>query len=357
MKLKIRTATLNDMLSKASAGASRNKLIPITQLLGIRLEGGELTLTTTDGTNILRVIEKGIEGQDGFVTIEIDLIYRLIGKLTTEFTEIELTDNNLTIKSNGIYNIDIPLDEEGEIIEFPSYDLDYEKAQEFTLKSEDIRNIIDINKPALATTMENPVLVDYYIGDKVFSTDTFKVCANDLNLLPEDMLLSSDLMDLLGLINDKEFTMYSADGINRFKSSTVVIDSPELDNIEEYPIDAIQGLLDTEFEHSCKISRKDLLGILDRLQIFVSPYDRNTIKMIFEKDKLICQSKQNNGREELAYKSVDNFISYECDIDIELLKSQVEAQTSDEIELFYGHDVAIKMKNEKVTQIVALLQE
>ena len=64
MKTKVKTTILQEMVSKAVKGASCNRMIPITGLIEIKVEGGVLSLTTTDATNTLILSKKDIPGDD-----------------------------------------------------------------------------------------------------------------------------------------------------------------------------------------------------------------------------------------------------------------------------------------------------
>jgi DNA polymerase III sliding clamp (beta) subunit (PCNA family) len=47
-QMKIATEKFQDMVARASKGASENKLLPITRLMAFELKDNVLTLTTTD---------------------------------------------------------------------------------------------------------------------------------------------------------------------------------------------------------------------------------------------------------------------------------------------------------------------
>ena len=55
--MKLPTIKLQEMLAKSIKGASFNKLMPMTSMIAIKVKNKELTLTTTDGTNYLYMIE------------------------------------------------------------------------------------------------------------------------------------------------------------------------------------------------------------------------------------------------------------------------------------------------------------
>jgi hypothetical protein len=123
------------------------------------------------------------------------------------------------------------------------------------------------------------------------------------------------------------------------------------------PIDAIESLLKQDFESTCKLSKDALMSVLDRLALFVSPYDKNGIYLTFSKDGLSIASKKSNGSELVEFESTENFKDYTCCIDIEMLRSQVSTISTNSIELHFGADVAIKFVDGNVTKIVALMED
>jgi hypothetical protein len=99
------------------------------------------------------------------------------------------------------------------------------------------------------------------------------------------------------------------------------------------------------------------MQLLDRLSIFVSAYDKNGIFLTFTQEGLQIDSKQSNSSELVNYIESSNFKPFTCCIDIEMLSSQVKANTSDSIEIYYGKDSAIKLQEGNTTQIIALLDD
>jgi hypothetical protein len=112
-----------------------------------------------------------------------------------------------------------------------------------------------------------------------------------------------------------------------------------------------------EFSSMCKFPKSTLLNLLDRLALFVDTYDKNGIYLTFTNDGIRVSSKKSSGVEVIPYSDSKNFTPFTCCIDIEMLRSQIKAQTTDMIELWYGTDNAIKMVDGNVTQIVALLED
>lgn len=356
MQLKLQTTKLQEMLSKSIKGASNNKMIPITGLMAIHLKDEVLTLITTDASNTLKVVEKGIKGDDFYVAIQVDLFSKLVAKTTAENIVLTLQEGSLEVKGNGSYSIELPLDEDGKLIKFPEPKFDYD-APKSSLKFSDAKNVLIANKAALAVTMENPCLTGYYFADKVITTDTFKVCINATKLFDEKALLPAELVELLLLCDEETIQVQRSKGKILFTTKTISILGHELPDIKNYPVAAIESYLDTEFQSYCVISKAEITSVLDRLALFVSPYDNNGIYLTFSEDSLIVSSKKSNSTEAIKYSRKENFQPFTVCVDIELLVSQIATQPEDAIKLWYGNPTIIKMTSEKLTQIVALLED
>lgn len=358
MKMTINTSTLQGMVAKAMKGASCNKMIPLTGLMAIELKANRLTLTTTDATNYLYVREDKVEGEDFYVVVQAEMFAKLISKLTCEKVSLELKDNTLMVKGNGKYSIELPLDEEGELIKYP-HPLGGKTfvGDTATVNLSTIKLILNTAKAALADTLEVPCYTGYYVGSKVVATDTYKICGIDIQLWDEPALISPEMMNLLDIFTEEKIAVYRDDNIIVFNTTNCTVYGTLMDSIDDYQFDAIDGLLEQGFDSSCKITKSALLQLLDRLALFVSPYDKNGVYLTFTRDGLQIESKQANSVETISYVESDNFHDFTCCVDIEMLHSQVKANTGDGITIHYGEDNAIKIADGNVVQVIALLED
>lgn len=357
MKLKLKTLKMQEMVSKAVKGASNNKMIPITSLMAIELKDNVLTLTTTDASNYVKIIEKQVEGENFYIVVQTDTFSKLVAKTSVEFITLTLKENQLEVKGNGTYSIELPLDEEGKLIKFPEYKFN-DKADKSVVNLTTIKSILGANKAALAETMEVPCYTGYYFGeDAVVTTDTFKICHNEIKVFDHTMLLPCELISLLAIMTDEKITVQQADGKILFSTENCVIYGTELDGIDDFAIEAITGFVNSEFESMCKLPKAALLAVLDRLLLFVTNYDKNGVYITFTKDGVLISSKKSTGSELIKYQDSENFQPYTCCADIQLLKTQISAQDGELVELYYGHEKAIKMVSGKITQITALLED
>lgn len=358
MKMTINTSTLQSMVAKAMKGASCNKMIPLTGLMAIELVENTLTLITTDATNYLYVREFKVEGNDFYVVIQADMFSKLISKLTCEKVSLELKNNVLIVSGNGKYSIELPLDEEGELIKYPNplKNCGY-LGEPVSVNLSTIKLILNTAKAALADTLEVPCYTGYYVGNKVVATDTYKICGINIKLWDEPALISPEMMNLLDIFTEEKFAVSRKDGVMLFESPNCTVYGTLMDSIDDYQIDAIEGLLEQGFDSSCKVTKSALLQLLDRLALFVSPYDKNGIYLTFTRDGLQIESKQANSVEVIPYAESKDFRDFTCCVDIEMLHSQVKANTGDGITIHYGEDNAIKITDGNVSQVVALLED
>lgn len=357
MKLKIGTVKLQELVSRSIRGAGNNKLIPLTSLMNIALEKGKLTLTTTDATNYLYVSEKDIKGDDFSITVPVDMFSKLVSRMTCENIDLELKENCLHVHGNGNYSIELPLDENGEPIKYPNPVADIKLTKTAEINYSTVASVLNSVKPSLAVTLEEPCYTGYYVGDKVVATDTYKVASMSEKLLKKPKLISTDMMNLLAVMTAEKINVCIKDSIIVFYTDNCIVYGNEMEGIEDYSIDAISQLVDTEFKSNCKIAKAEFLQLLDRLSLFVGTYDKNAVVLTFTKDGLQVSSKASNGVEVLKYVESNNFKDFICSVDIEMLASQIKGQTGDVIDLYYGLDNAIKMVDGNITQIVALMED
>lgn len=354
-KLSLKTVVLQDMVGKAVKGASQNKLIPLTSLMAIQLTDGKLTLITTDQTNTLYITHDKIEGDDFYCVVQVEQFSKLISRITSENTVLELDGSMLTVKANGNYKIELPFDEDGELIQYPDplseIELDDEPQ---TVNLSTIKTILNTNKAALPVKIEDPVYAGYYVSDKVITTDSFKICGFYANMLNEPTLISAEFMNLLDVITDDKISVWKIDDVLVFSTSNCVVYGYVMPGIEDYEIETMESLLDEEFESSCKVNKDDFLALLDRISLFVGEYDEHKVTLTFTDKGIDVSSKQSSGVETIEYYSHTNKSNYTCQINILELIQQIKANSADLIEIQFGNESSIKLVDGSIVQIISL---
>lgn len=355
MKLTINTERFKEMLSKATQGASENKLLPITCMIGIDVSNQKLRLTTTDSTNYLYILGDVPDAEDFSVTVYADIFAKLISRMACEMVTLTVTDKYLEVNGNGTYKIDLPFDENGEVIKFPNpVEKIEEQSSTTSVELTTIQTVLSAVKPAISVTYEAPQYTNYWIGDSVVATDSYKVASYSVPVFEIPRLVSSAMMNLLSVMTDKEIEVIELDDTLVFKSSNCIVYGKTPSGMNEFSIDAIKGLVNSDFTSTCEISRNIMLQLLDRLSLFIKPFDDDSIKLTFSKDGLIVTSLTESGSELIPYLTNEEIEDFSCSVNINLLQTQIKSNISDSVKLSFGREECIKITDGMITKIVAL---
>lgn len=360
MKIKLNTVKFNEMLSRALKCASYEKSIPLTTMIGIKLSNNKLCLHTTDMSNHLLITLDDVEGDDFDITVRLEVLSKLIPKITSEFIILDITDDSLLkITGNGEYVIELEIDEEeGELLHFPNYVFEDNNNRQYEIYSSDISTILATNKSALYNDSKE-VFSNYYVGKRVISTDRITLCSYERNLFKdENVLLSPKLVDLLNaLIEDTIYVTINDDNQIMFSTDTTTVYGLLEDGVEDYPIDVLDSLLDIDVESSCKVPKQAIINSLDRISLFINEFDNKAIKLVFSDRQLHISSMQLNGIESVTYLECDNVVDYECITYIDSLLQQVKSVSGDKVTIKFGNDTCIKIDDGDVTKIISLIED
>lgn len=360
--MKIKTENFNKLIAAAYRAAGNNKLIPITQMIGIKLENNQLTLSATDSFNTLYIDSKvEAENESINICVNADLISKLVSKFTCEFTEVALKENYLLVIGNGEYKLDLLLDDEGKAFRFPLKEISPE-AELQEIETSKILDMKNYGEKSLAQTADEPDLVAYFVNNEyAISTDRniMTVINNQYTNMP--LTLRSKFVELLTTMKEKiklsiwknkttgEVNLYATDDEIKLFSKVNGL-------VEDYPYEAVKNLVDTsEFKINAKINVKNLLAILDRISLFVTPYDSNEISIHLANSKLYISSVKATGVEVIKLLNIDDNATWKGKIDIEMLASQLNTFTKDEIDIYFGE--CIKLTENNVIKLICLVEE
>lgn len=360
--MKIKTEILQSIVAKAIQGTSNNKMIPLTSLIGIEIKQDTLTLTTTDGNNQFKVSAKieydPMYGPQEFYTIvNADTFAKLVGKTTKEYITLENKENYLEVVGNGTYKLEIAINEEGQIVRFPVI---FEQLPTVTakIKLSTLQEAIKVSKASIAKTMELPCITGYYISDNIITTNREMICILQDKLIDFPILLSSEMAELILLLEGETVELVEDNNYLILFTSNYVITGKELEGKSEYPAKEILSLLSTQYNNEVRVNKDELLSVLDRMNLFVSDYDKNGIYLDFTEAGLIIRSQKSNAEEVIEINSpLDADGRFNCLIDIEMLKAQVETISTDVVEIAYGQDKSIKIVDGNVIHIISLAEK
>jgi hypothetical protein len=354
--MKLKTTELQDAVTRVYKGVGNNKLIPLTSLINIIGSEGTLLLTSTDSVNFFTTKIDNVDCNDFEISVNADVFTKLVQKMTSETISLEVLDSYLMVVGNGKYKIDLFIDETGEPVKFPNKDSG-DIVREGVIKTSTIRSIIANSKASLAVSNEVPCLMNYYCGENVVTTDRYKICSIEMQLFESPKLLSPAVMELLSFFSADEIKYYEGADSFSFDSEHEFLYAPFVPGVEKMPIQAINGLIEIGIDSMCRLPKAPLLSVLDRLSLFVHPYDKNGIYLTFSNNGLAITSKHSNGSEVIEFVTSYNLTDFTCCIDIEMLRSQVNTINSDNVDLYFGSDIAIKFVDEGITKIVALMED
>ena len=374
MKFTITTAVLQDMMSKATKGASCDGQRPLTGLIAIELKENVLTLITSSATNYLYVSRPNITGDDFYIVVPVEIFAKLVSKLTAENTTLELKDDNLIVKSGGTYTIAASINEEGELTKYPnplnSDEFNTPKnSKNYDIKKTTFNLMLAVNSASVAegevakTVPE--IYTGYYLSKSIVTTNSINMCGVDIPVSDDVLLLRPETVKLtevftaenLGIgVNDdgrggKNVLIMAKDEID------CMIVSKLMENAEDYQIDAINELLSSEYESKCSISKQNMLQALDRLMLFIDKLDDFVLYMTFTNDGLKLSNKKSSSEEVLNYEASDNFKPFTCRINVKMLFDQIKAVPGDLVNMLYGLKQCIKFEDGNITQLIALITD
>lgn len=360
--MKVNTEVLKGMVSKATSGVGNNKLIPITQLMGIELKDGELSIITTDATNYLYITNQIDTDEDFSVTVYAEQFSKLVSKITSEYITLEVKNGSLEVKGNGTYTVELPLDESGNLIQYPSPidDVDYTSIHITKVSLSLVKTILESLKGSLAITMEMPVITQYYTGDTILATNRYTVAEINNRFCDTNMLVSSECMELLDNMTDEIIDATIGNDFVIFKGTGCIVYSKNSNDVNDYPVDTLTQLLVSDIPYMCKINKNELVNLLDRMTLFANDVTRQLapVKLSFGSGALTVYNKSGKSCEDIWYtEDTGKSEDFECWINIALLTAQLKSYSGDIVEIHYGNDKLIKFVDGSITQVIALFVE
>lgn len=365
---KIKTEILRDMLNKAFkiCDLSAARTLPIAGLMEIEFTKEGISVKTTDNITTLIISEK-VEGLiPARVTVDANIITSLVNKITTEEIELTINENSLMIVGNGVYNLEIRVDESGEVIKLPTIEQELINSAN---KEFDFKGIIDrlnICSSAIAQGLDSLEMGNYYLKDIIATTDQQKMCAvtNSECMKEEELFLRAKFgFNLMQLgFTKANFTRNNEKliivGENFVISTFMYLD--ELDmfkNKENAALLGIRYLIGQEFDNKVKIKKADIIGLLDRLSLFIGQYDSNNITLTFLENEVKVTNRNGTCDEVLQYQEdkVIKVPEYTVVLNIENLKQLLAVLPNEVIEIQFQIDSpGVKIIDGDIIQIISI---
>ena len=355
MELKLKTETLKTLTSKVIKGMGNNKMLPITEMIGINVTDNQLSLLSTDGNNDVEV--KATIENPSQVNIKLavngDSFSKLIQKTTTEFVTLIIEENKLTVKGNGSYTFALTIDEDNQPVAFESLTL--ESDQSIEVNTSALKESYQLNKESVAITMEYPAYTGFYYDETgSVATNSLKISYVNNPIFKTPVLLSNSFAQLFALLDEEKAVVTENNSQIFISTSTTSIKGNKMMELTDFPITDIKPFLNVAMDHRVRVNKQALLNVLERILIFVTPYDKNGIRVDFTKDGLRVWTMKGDSNELLPYSGSTNLVDTTIKIDITNFKALVSANPEEEVTIHFGNPNAIKMTFGKVIQIAAL---
>ena len=354
MELKIKNAVLQDMVNKAIKGAGNDKVMPITELMGVEVVGQNLYLTTTNGDNFLTVYDK-VETVDGdfAACIRADVFAKLIAKTTAEFVHLKFENNVLTVKGNGTHNIPAATDEDGELVQLEQAGIPAgATVAEYATKAKDLKDAFAIGKAALATNNSTECFTGFYFYENgTVTSDGGKATFTKKQIFKSPVLLRNSFMNLVPLFGGEDVKIAETENNVLLHASGVKAVGNKMAQVAEFPIESIVQFTEVEFPHTVKLNKTALLNVLDRVALFIGQYDRNGVRFNFGPNGVLITNLKASSSELL--KAEGDLKEFSFVLDVNSFKDMLSVNTDDAIKLSYGNEQAVKIEFGDTVQVLA----
>ncbi len=341
---KLETKHLQDMVGKLSK-CGGNKLLEITKYINLHIDENGLVLTATDGSNFIKVIDNTVKGEATDIIVKADQFTKLVQRTSIAQMTFTLKENYLEVIGNGKYKVEIV---EGE--DYPSYEFD-DTVEGTVVKTTDLKYVAGANKYSVSTTIADGVLTGYLFKDgKCITADGIKVCITPIVLSQGDIILSQETMTLIGALTDNETTVKVDGDKVLFETSNTTIFSTQLEGIEEYP--DIEPISEIEFPSFGKLSRLAILNILDRLTLFIDPFEKNELTLDFLSNGVRI-STSSGSCEIIGYEQIENFQEFSCKVNGLFFKELITAVNTETFFINFGEEALIRIDTDNLIQLLA----
>lgn len=353
MSITFKTQTLMEVVSQLNR-LTPSKLLEITRYWHIEGYDGFITFTGYDGSNWLRY---SIEAKGEIdVMVKAEQFGKLIEKTTVENITLTPKEEYLEVKANGTYKVDIVTGDES----YPSFDeklpadLDDENATR--LKTSLFYEVFNINDSAVSKSSADGVYTGYLLdNDQAITSDIIRICLNPIDSIGTRLLIPAPLMKLLASLGDEELYLWTFDDDYIFVStSTVEIYGRLMEGIEDYQDMSIMD--DQEFTGKVKLTTAAIQSILERLTLFMTPFDKGSIHLDFGPKQLAILT-TSGSKELVKYSEVTDAPDFSGILNSILLRDILSTVSDEYFTLEFGNELSIRITANEVTYYLATQEE
>lgn len=349
------TFKTKDMLNVVASlnNLTPSKLLEITRYWYIQGYDGIITFTAYDGSNWVRYTLEADGEID--VIVKAEQFGKLVEKSTVENLTLTPKGEYLEVKGNGTYKVDMVAGDE----DYPLFDdqlpEDLDDLEPTEVKSSLFYEIVNINDSAISRSNADGIYTGYLLDyDKAITTDVIRVCINPIEDIGTKMLISQPTMKLLASLTDEEAYVWVLGDYIYVTTSTVEIYGKLLEGVEDYQDMSVMD--EQEFSAQVKLPTVEIQSILERLTLFMSPFDKAAARLVFGKNGLTIKT-QSGSKEDVGYTEAKKVVEQECIINTLLLKEILSTVSEDYFSVDFGNELCLRIKSNGIVYYLATQEE
>ena len=288
MNFKIKKEYLLKHLNYVIKGISNKNLRPILNCIKFDLLEDGLYLSSTDNDIAIRTFIDKKYIEEGYTCGKFVVfgkyIYEIIRKLPNEIINIEeVMDSKLFISTtNSSFSLNC-----NNVNEFPNLDLE-ESRNPIILSNKVLKNIFSQTSFAVSTQESRPAItgINFKISGNILectATDSYRLAKKTILLehsVTEDINIiipTKNLIELTKMFSEEEEKVEIHIFNNKiiFKFNTIIMLSRLINGT--YP--DVSKLIPTDFLLKLTVSMSDFYSLLDRVSLFSTEEEKNTIKL------------------------------------------------------------------------------
>jgi hypothetical protein len=299
---------------------------------------------------------------DFFTCVNGDVFAKLISKLTSLKIILELSEDNkqlFVLSGNSKYPFPVYSDMDSSrpiAIKYPDFHL---CDHGVTVSGSQLKTITTYNKNCISpNNVLNPLYGNYYVDkDGVITFDEVQACVNNnVHITDNTFMLRKETVNLLDVFGTDDVDVQIDNKLIRFSNGYIDIIGTLLNDAEKFPAQPLKELAQTNSKDFLKVNKKELIGCLDRLLLFVDERDMFSAKVVFNKDNIIFNGYTNAELVETVACTessiTESNIQY---INVKSLRTQIAVCVDDVIKLCFGSDIGLTIESDGIIQFVPYL--
>ena len=372
----VETKQLKDVCGKIMPAISSNTMSNMTDLVQIDLHDGEFRLSATNKEYYVTTYFNVGVSNPLIATINAVNFIKLVSSITTEYVDIDVSDNVLTVKCGGVYKFPLICPEgEEEIVKLPEITVDNVTA-EFSTSTENLHSILYNNESAVQKNSENEVRRMYYLDNEGAVTVGACACVNFFTLeQPIQLLLPHHIVKLLSILSDESTKITVGHKMNydssfqttvKFEDSHTTISTrlPLSDvSIPKMPVKSVRENAKATYKYSVSVNKKDISSACKRLAIFRNTFNKDRgigqpVQIDYYHDMMVITDPTSNNAEEIHYISPSNIQdgeSYTMCVDLCDVEDAIDKYKNQYVTLAFGDSAYLVVHRDNVAYVIVEL--